>query len=108
MKIDNSGKPVTATGSPRPGNAKAVSPEARQAGSAANASAPASDNVELTSASLKLSAIEGSLGGQPVIDSARVSEIKQAIADGKFKINPDAIADKLVASVKELLASRKD
>lgn len=106
MKIDNSGKPITATGSPRPGAGKAASSEAKQA--PAGSVAANSDSVELTSASLKLSAIEGSLGGQPVIDSARVSEIRQAIAEGKFKINPDAIADKLVASVKELLANRKD
>ena len=52
--------------------------------------------------------MEGTLASQPVVDSARVNEIRQAIAEGKFKINPDAIADKLVASVKELLANRKD
>ena len=106
MKIDNSGKPIAATGSSRPGATKAASSDAKQAAPAANAAS--GDSVELTSASLKLSAIESSLGGQPVIDSARVNEIRQAIAEGKFKINPDAIADKLVASVKELLANRKD
>ena len=105
MKIDNSGKPLSpATSGTRQSTAKAATPENRPAAGAA----AVGDNVELTSSSLKLSALEGNLGGQPVIDSARVNEIRQAIAEGKFKINPDAIADKLVASVKELLANRKD
>lgn len=105
MKIDNSGKPLSpGTSGTRQSTAKAPVPENRPAAGAP----PVDDNVELTSSSLKLSALEGNLGGQAVIDSARVNEIRQAIAEGKFKINPDAIADKLVASVKELLANRKD
>jgi|JI81AbrownRNA_FD_contig_61_617451_length_569_multi_2_in_0_out_0_2 negative regulator of flagellin synthesis FlgM len=107
MKIDNSGKSLSGPTAPRTGN---IRPGAQQgsvngtndAGKAKN------DSVELSSNSLKLSAMEGTLASQPVVDSARVNEIRQAIAEGKFKINPDAIADKLVASVKELLANRKD
>jgi len=107
MKIDNSGKPLNGPAATRPGATRANVPQPNAAGASDNAKVQ-NDNVELSSNSLKLSAQEGSLASQPVIDSARVNEIRQAIADGKFKINPDAIADKLVASVKELLANRKD
>ncbi len=107
MKIDNSGKPLSGPAAARPGTTRANAPQSNATGAADNTKAQ-NDNVELSSNSLKLSALEGSLASQPVIDSARVNEIRQAIADGKFKINPDAIADKLVASVKELLANRKD
>jgi negative regulator of flagellin synthesis FlgM len=37
------------------------------------------------------------------VDAARVQEIKQAIADGRFKVNPQAVADRLLATVRELL-----
>ncbi len=104
MKIDQTGKPFTpAASSSRPGQGKTIETEGRPA----SATAPA-DSVELKSSSLKLAALESGLGSQPAIDSAKVDEIRQAIADGRFRVNPDAIADKLVASVKELLAGRKD
>ena len=37
-------------------------------------------------------------------DAAKVSRIAQAIADGSFKVNPEAIADKLIANAQELLS----
>ena len=37
-------------------------------------------------------------------DAAKVSRISQAIADGSFKVNPEAIADKLIANAQELLS----
>jgi negative regulator of flagellin synthesis FlgM len=43
----------------------------------------------------------------PVFDAARVSQIKQAIADGNFQINAGAIADRLISSAKELVDSQR-
>jgi len=37
-------------------------------------------------------------------DAEKVARIAQAIRDGKFKVNAEAIADKLVANAQELLA----
>lgn len=107
MKIDNTGKPLNGPATTRPASTRASGSQTNPA-SNGDAAKVQDDSVALSSNSLKLSALEGSLASQPVIDSARVNEIRQAIADGKFKINPDAIADKLVASVKELLANRKE
>ncbi len=39
-------------------------------------------------------------------DAGRVSEIKQAITEGRFTINAEAIAERLIASASELLGSR--
>ena len=36
-------------------------------------------------------------------DAEKVSRIAQAIRDGKFKVNAEAIADKLIGNAKELL-----
>lgn len=36
-------------------------------------------------------------------DAAKVARIAQAIRDGKFQINAEAIADKLIGNAKELL-----
>ena len=43
----------------------------------------------------------------PPIDTAKVEEIKQAISEGLFKINPEAIADGLIETSRQLLAERK-
>lgn len=71
-------------------------------GSPATKSA-AQDNVKITSLSAQLQAMEN----VPVIDNARVEAIKLAISEGKFSINPGAIADSLLASVKDLVQNQK-
>ena len=37
---------------------------------------------------------------EPVFDSEKVNAIKAAIAEGRFTINPDAIADRLINEAK--------
>jgi negative regulator of flagellin synthesis FlgM len=40
-------------------------------------------------------------------NAERVAEIRQAIAEGRFRINPEAVADGLLASVHEMLEMRR-
>jgi len=42
-------------------------------------------------------------GSSADFDADKVARISQAIADGSFKINPEVIADKLIANAQELL-----
>jgi negative regulator of flagellin synthesis FlgM len=37
------------------------------------------------------------------MDVDKVASVKQAISDGSYKVNPEAIADKLIANARELL-----
>jgi negative regulator of flagellin synthesis FlgM len=41
------------------------------------------------------------------MDAERVAEIRQAIAQGSFKIDPGKIADGLIESVRQMLAAQK-
>ncbi|HUN69898.1 MAG TPA: flagellar biosynthesis anti-sigma factor FlgM [Burkholderiales bacterium] len=59
--------------------------------------------VQLSGLANRLSLLQTELAATPAFDSARVDAIKQAIRDGELRINPEAIADKLLASVGELL-----
>jgi len=63
----------------------------------------ASDDVQLSSLASQLAASES----ESAFDTSRVEEIKQAITDGKFSINAGAIADRLIASAKELVDSQQ-
>jgi negative regulator of flagellin synthesis FlgM len=58
------------------------------------------------SATIELSNTAASLlsgGTTPEFDAEKVARISKAIEDGTFKINPDAIADKLIANAQEAL-----
>ena len=44
-----------------------------------------------------------STGSSPEFDSEKVARISKSIDDGTFKINPEAIADKLISNAQELL-----
>lgn len=63
--------------------------------------------VQLSSLGSQLAEIEASLANVPVVDTQKVEEIKQAISDGRFKVNPDVIADKLLETVRELIQTQK-
>lgn len=60
--------------------------------------APSSATVEISPEASALAAGDGAF------DAAKVERISQSIRDGSFKVNPEAIADKLIANAQELLA----
>ena len=102
MKIDNNSTPL-------PTSSTTTSTRTAPSAYASSNSAPVpanqgSSTVNINPVASQLQALEGQLGNEPAVDASRVAEIRQAIRDGKFSINPEAIADKLVASVKDLLS----
>lgn len=66
-----------------------------QAVSAA-ATAPA-DNVDLTDGARQLQDLQAAVAGTPVVDADRVAALRKAIADGSYKVDPQRIADGLLA-----------
>jgi len=103
VKINGGGsiKPVAPTGVQDVTAGKASGP---QAGAAP---APARDTVEINSVSAQLAQLEKVLSEMGVVDSARVESIKQAISEGRFRIDSDVVADKLLATVREYLVNQK-
>lgn len=90
MKIDNAYMPN-------------LGPVANRSAPLANASAqPGSEAVSLSSLA---STLQG--GEKPPVNAARIQEIKEAIAQGRFKINPEAIADGLIDSARDLINTRR-
>lgn len=83
-------------------------PVATPAAERKNAPAPAQTRAE-PSAKVALSPAASSLAGasvDPTFDSAKVERIAQAIRDGKFTVNAEAIADKLIVNAEELLGRK--
>lgn len=67
---------------------------------AATAAAPGKSVVDLSSAARQLSNLQNSDND---INVERVNALRDAIASGQLKINPDQIADAVIASARELL-----
>jgi negative regulator of flagellin synthesis FlgM len=65
------------------------------------AAVEASAKVELSTTVSQLAAG----GSEGVFDTAKVQRISDAIRNGQFKVNPEAIADKLIANAQELLGN---
>ncbi len=76
--------------------------ERKGAGPKMPPTAEASTQVDLSPAAAHLAG----LGSDPTFDTAKVERIAQAIRDGKFLVNPEAIADKLIVNAQELLARK--
>jgi negative regulator of flagellin synthesis FlgM len=67
--------------------------------------APAGNSaVSITDQAKQLAGLEQALQNLPAIDELRVDEIRSAIQDGRYQVNPERIADKLLRLEQELSA----
>lgn len=62
--------------------------------------------VQLSEMATRLAQLETQFSGSGDFDAKKVEEVRTAIAEGRFKVNAEAVADKLMASVAELLGKR--
>lgn len=100
MKIDKISTPLPAT---QIGEAAPRSPNAKPSGGTANPE----NNVHLGTSTAKLRSMGESVASTSVVDADKVNAIKQAISEGRFQVNHEAVADRLIDSVKELIGANK-
>jgi len=62
-----------------------------------------STSVSLGSTATQLQSMEKAMANTPVADPAKVAEIKQAISEGRFKVDSALVADRLIQSVRDLI-----
>jgi negative regulator of flagellin synthesis FlgM len=96
MKIDSNlpGIRSLRTRGDRPEKGKAA------AGGAPSASL-SGDTVQLTSTASRLRALEAALAEVDIQDAGKVEEIRQAIAEGRFQVDEEAVADGLIQTTLE-------
>ena len=98
MKISSSNEPL------RPDRILPAGNEARTAAAKAGEAVAETEKVQLSDLATRLNQLESKFGGD--FDAKKVDEVRSAIADGRFKVNADAVADRLLASVAELLGKK--
>lgn len=59
--------------------------------------------------SVSLSSLAGTLQGseKPPVNVARIQEIKEAISQGRFKVNSEAIAESLIDTARDLINGQR-
>lgn len=103
MKITPSGKPLpTPTTGESTARNRAAKPDGQAPGSSG---AGDSTSVRLGTTGSQLRELESSIASAPAMDSQKVSEIKQAISEGRFQVNAEVVADRLIDTVQDLIAA---
>ena len=96
MKVNNSLKPAATSG------VKDIKARARTS-RAPSGSGGSRESVQIQPRAAQLAALEAGLDNVDTIDSARVDEIRLAISEGRFEINAEAVASRLLDAAKEHL-----
>jgi negative regulator of flagellin synthesis FlgM len=76
-------------------------------GSMTSAGASATENTKVSLSSAALAASSGAPASAD-FDAAKVAAFQQAIQGGKFKMDPEAIADRLLSNAQELLSRTRE
>jgi negative regulator of flagellin synthesis FlgM len=74
---------------------------------AETAKAAAGSPVSITDKARTLAALEQALQATPVVNEARVAEVRLALEEGRYQVNPERIAAKLLRMDQELRSAEK-
>ncbi len=96
----------TGTSAGATGSAASSRTGAQATASTSAATASSSSTVQLSEISARLSGVDAASAASSPFDSRKVQDIKAAISDGRFKVNASVVADKLIASVQDMLGQR--
>ena len=104
MTIEINNLPPVPPGSAETGNSSGVKRNEQQTsgGAAANRPPGGADQVSLTPTAQTLRDLEARVADLPEVDQDRVRAIKDAIANGTFRIDDDRIAARLIGMERAL------
>lgn len=102
MKTPDLSSLSSRTGSLNPAREKPAAPQQSTASATAKATATSAGvSVSVSNMAKALGKPEVNAPGD--IDTAKVASVKSAIQNGTYVVNPEAIADKLLANAQEML-----
>ncbi len=65
----------------------------------------AASNIDVSDTARTLAALEAHIGTLPVVNESRVDAVRRALDDGRYHIDPQRIADKMMRFEVDLLAT---
>ncbi|HZQ62042.1 MAG TPA: flagellar biosynthesis anti-sigma factor FlgM [Casimicrobiaceae bacterium] len=85
-------------------NTASANGERNATGAASPSASPSQgDTIHLSALSSQLQALEASLATGGEFDRTKVEAIKDAIREGRLTVNPEVVADKMLASAMAML-----
>ena len=105
MSIEITGQPATAVGNNvggaevAPSSANATNPQAQNAGQTAT------DQITITTSAVNMQKAESALKAVPVVDTDRVEQLRLAIKNGEYEVDPAKIAEKFISLESSLFSS---
>jgi negative regulator of flagellin synthesis FlgM len=84
------------------GTEKKVSRTSEAAATSPGEAAASGSPVRITDQARQLASLEQAVSSLPVVNEARVQEIRLSIDEGRYQISPERIADKLLRTEQEL------
>ncbi|MBT1443074.1 flagellar biosynthesis anti-sigma factor FlgM [Shewanella sp. JM162201] len=91
-RVATTAAPVGAGRSQQAAGAQTAQPQAPQK----------ADSVMITSQAQQLQSVQSKLSSLPEVDQKKVAEIKQAIAEGRYKVDPEKLAANIARFEKEM------
>lgn len=101
-RINGQGFRPTDTVGARRADATKQAGSGRTPSSSSQRSSSSGETVNLTRSALLMSRLEQVVQSLPATDAARVSAIKDAIANGTYEVDAQAVADKMLRFEREL------
>jgi negative regulator of flagellin synthesis FlgM len=86
------------------GTDKSVSRTGDGSAAPVETSATGSSPVQITDQARQLASLEHAVNSLPVVNESRVAEIRLALEEGRYQVNAERIADKLLRTENELSA----
>ena len=80
----------------RSGNAQVADSTGAKAPAPASGGGAAADHVTLTDSALQLQKLGAAVAGAPVVNVARVAEVKQAVQSGTYQVDTTRVANKIL------------
>ena len=67
--------------------------------------AGATSNIDVSDTARTLAALETHIGTLPVVNESRVDAVRRAVDDGRYHVDPQRVADKMMRFEVDLLAT---
>lgn len=90
---------IVGAGAGNAGKAKAAASSRAEAPTKVAEKAPkaAADSVSLSAQAQSMAKLEAALAEAPEVNSAKVEELRQAIASGQYRVQVEALAEKILS-----------
>ena len=62
-------------------------------------------NIDVSDTARTLAALESHIGTLPVVNESRVDAVRRAVDDGRYHVDPQRVADKMLRFEVDLLAT---